>query len=796
MGTAGWLVTCLVCFGAVGLGIAASNDESQFRKPVNCRSRDNGNFVWGCSQFYSMCDNGQEVPMQCFSDLVLNPKNNFCDRRANVPACKDPSATRDTLYKAKDPFTCDRKRDGQYAKDDCSAEYILCNHGNQQILRCPPGTFYDPKEDVCGWPAEIAGCNPDSSSSASAEDDIIVERGSSRSSSQGRPQPSVELPQPPSGQPEPSEGQPQPSEELPEPIEGQPQPSEGELQQQQGQLLPSEGQTQLPNGQLQTSQGEAQLPSGQPQPSQGQLPQPGAPISGHMGRPQQRPERRRQNHHHHHHRQHRRARRGAQLQYSPYNQQQPQTPSIGAPIAQPIQDPAAHAYQQLQPIPQDPPARPVAFDCSQHSDGHYAGQPCAKDYVACVAGQAHEFQCPAGLVFDAEIKGCDYPSECGKPRPTTARAPISFDCRARPDGYHTNGPCTKDYYHCLAGTTFALACPGGTVFDSAIKACDWPETCGQPRAPPPAADAAPINPYQQVAPPAPPADAIRPASLDCSQRADGIHVEQPCQNHYWSCANGLAHQFACAPGTLFDPNTQSCEFADACGKAAPAPPAADPIIPAFLESHGGYLFQPQQQQQSYGQQPQQQQSPPAITISIVAPVPPVEQKPAPLTTALDCSRQPDGFYEQGHCQQNYVQCANGIAHVQQCQAGLVFRIDRCEFPADCANPPQPLAVAPEAPAQSEPSAEIVTTQTSEASCSSLTDGNHPVADCSQEYSSCWGGAGVRAKCPGSLFYNPENDFCDHRENVAGCNNLAAQEDAPAFSCGAKLPGFYGSGCSG
>ncbi|KAH7675998.1 Protein C39D10.7 [Aphelenchoides avenae] len=182
---------------------------------------------------------------------------------------------------------------------------------------------------------------------------------------------------------------------------------------------------------------------------------------------------------------------GTQLQYSPYHQQ-PQT-SVGSPIAQPIQDPAPQvyqqpplqyhnqAYQQPQPIPQDPPARPIAFDCSQRSDGHYAGQPCAKDYVACVAGQAHEFQCPAGLVFDAEIQGCDYPSECGKPRPTTTRAPISFDCRARSDGYHTAGPCTKDYYHCLAGTTFALACPGGTVFDSAIEACDWPETCGQPR---------------------------------------------------------------------------------------------------------------------------------------------------------------------------------------------------------------------------------------------------------------------------------------------------------------------------
>ncbi|KAH7708977.1 Chitin binding Peritrophin-A domain containing protein, partial [Aphelenchoides avenae] len=276
-------------------------------------------------------------------------------------------------------------------------------------------------------------------------------------------------------------------------------------------------------------------------------------------------------------------------------------------------------------------------------------------------------------------------------------------------------------------------------------------------APPPAADPAPVNPYQQApaAPAPPPADAIRPVSLDCSQRADGIHVEQPCQDHYFSCANGLAHQFACAPGTLFDPNTQSCEFAD----------ASEPRGYQFLPRQGHQ--QSQQQQLAYGQQPQLQQSPPSIP---VAPVASVQQQQTLLTTNVDCSRQADGFYEQ---------CANGLAFAQQCQAGLVFRIDRCEFPADCANPPQP--IAPEAPAQSDLSITIVTTQTSEASCASLTDGNHQVSDCSQDL---------------LLGRSGQNNFCDHRENVAGCNNLAAQEDAPEFSCGAKLPGFYGSGCSG
>lgn len=48
---------------------------------------------------------------------------------------------------------------------------------------------------------------------------------------------------------------------------------------------------------------------------------------------------------------------------------------------------------------------------------------------------------------------------------------------------------------------------------------------------------------------------------------------------------------------------------------------------------------------------------------------------------------------------------------------------------------------------------------------------------------------MRAKCPGSLFYNPENNFCDFRRNVVGCSSPSA--DVPSVVPSA--PAGYGSG---
>ena len=63
-------------------------DDPQFRKHVNCKRLSDGNYVFGCSRFYSICTNGLERPMNCYDNLVLNPENNQCLPAAQVPICQ------------------------------------------------------------------------------------------------------------------------------------------------------------------------------------------------------------------------------------------------------------------------------------------------------------------------------------------------------------------------------------------------------------------------------------------------------------------------------------------------------------------------------------------------------------------------------------------------------------------------------------------------------------------------------------------------------------------------------------
>jgi hypothetical protein len=165
---AAWLAA-LPAFLAVSL--AASGEQSQFRKTLDCKGRSNGNYVVGCNQFYSICDHGMEIPMKCHGDLVLNPHNNQCDHAANVKACKDRVGTRNNVYKAKEPFTCSNKKDGSYAKEGCSNDYIQCLHGNLHSMKCPYGTVWGAELGACQWPHE---CTPQSADTPAPQQQVQV----------------------------------------------------------------------------------------------------------------------------------------------------------------------------------------------------------------------------------------------------------------------------------------------------------------------------------------------------------------------------------------------------------------------------------------------------------------------------------------------------------------------------------------------------------------------------------------------------------------------------------------------
>uniref|UniRef100_A0A183C2N0 Chitin-binding type-2 domain-containing protein n=1 Tax=Globodera pallida TaxID=36090 RepID=A0A183C2N0_GLOPA len=94
---------------AVLLGVnpvLSQKNDRQLRKPVNCEMLKEGNYVWDCSSYYSICTNGRELPMECYSGLKLNPNTNQCDAPNAVEQCHKKRGTGDTLYRAVDPFNC------------------------------------------------------------------------------------------------------------------------------------------------------------------------------------------------------------------------------------------------------------------------------------------------------------------------------------------------------------------------------------------------------------------------------------------------------------------------------------------------------------------------------------------------------------------------------------------------------------------------------------------------------------------------------------------------------------------
>lgn len=76
------------------IATADSSHDPQIRRRVNCKHLKDGNYVFGCNRYYSMCTNGNEHPMHCYNDLVLDPELNQCLDASDVPICQLHGDTR------------------------------------------------------------------------------------------------------------------------------------------------------------------------------------------------------------------------------------------------------------------------------------------------------------------------------------------------------------------------------------------------------------------------------------------------------------------------------------------------------------------------------------------------------------------------------------------------------------------------------------------------------------------------------------------------------------------------------
>uniref|UniRef100_A0A183BWG3 Chitin-binding type-2 domain-containing protein n=1 Tax=Globodera pallida TaxID=36090 RepID=A0A183BWG3_GLOPA len=139
---------------AVLLGVnpvLSQKNDRQLRKPVNCEMLKEGNYVWDCSSYYSICTNGRELPMECYSGLKLNPNTNQCDAPNAVEQCHKKRGTGDTLYRAVDPFNCQEYPDGDYESSACSTKFYKCSNGHTHDKDCPPGLVFNGNTRACDF---------------------------------------------------------------------------------------------------------------------------------------------------------------------------------------------------------------------------------------------------------------------------------------------------------------------------------------------------------------------------------------------------------------------------------------------------------------------------------------------------------------------------------------------------------------------------------------------------------------------------------------------------------------------
>ncbi|KAL3884579.1 hypothetical protein ACJMK2_024711 [Sinanodonta woodiana] len=112
--------------------------------------------------------------------------------------------------------------------------------------------------------------------------------------------------------------------------------------------------------------------------------------------------------------------------------------------------------------------------CVGKINGDYQYCPDCRKYVACSNGYKHIMPCPAKLVWDDNLKRCEWMSSTC-PGSTTARTTISVcetSCVGKIYGEYQYCPDCRKYVACSNGNKYIMPCPANLVWDDNLKRCE------------------------------------------------------------------------------------------------------------------------------------------------------------------------------------------------------------------------------------------------------------------------------------------------------------------------------------
>uniref|UniRef100_A0AC35U5R4 Chitin-binding type-2 domain-containing protein n=1 Tax=Rhabditophanes sp. KR3021 TaxID=114890 RepID=A0AC35U5R4_9BILA len=832
--------------------------EINERRALNCRKLGDGNWVFGCSDYFWTCRDNNAFRMNCPANLYFNPSRNQCQYEQNVELCTDPELRESMIPKQAIPeFSCEGKRNGFYTKGYCDGNYLRCHDGFLTNHRCPSELEFDVKKSACVYKNDVSACKNLRRMSFQAKHSNKTSTHHSESyNTEKAPDCSIV-----------ADGvYPHQSKACAESFWKCNSGVASFLKCPKGLFYCR--QTEQCNHRENVLECRSGYGHGK----------------GNKGYGQENTHNTHNSHNHH----------GTFPAPKPvisetqmscsgksdgFYTSAPCTPSY-------YQCSSEYAFSQICPskwvfdvpskscvhvrrcrkfegevLPQDPVTttsaptfaptttegfpssttqrptttrrpststtgapvteKPTDDFCQDKADGSYPLD-CSSDYYVCAYEFAYKMRCSGNTVFDVELNACDIKSHvaaCGGTRPAvapTTKATIVVKdpfCEGKADGNYANG-CSNEYYVCSSEHAYKRTCSPGLVYSIEDDACVYKkhaEACGGKKV----ADVPVV------------VEVTRAPDTFCVGKPDGKYA-QGCTSSFYVCYKSFANKQECPFGLVFDVEYDQCdnrEEVDACGgkKTIPTPSASIPQAPVDSFCNGksdGYygLDCSSDYYACVGGFAQKMSCHPGLFYDVTENIclekdevkacggqrrqstqAPAQEPTAPADTF--CNGKGDGYYADG-CVDSYYNCEDGSGDKQSCPYGLYFDIEfsLCDYKDNievCGGSRTTVAQAPTTPSRP--------TTAPDTFCQGKADGYHSQG-CSNSYYACLAEQATKMNCPDGLFYEIKLNECLIREESESCGgkltitttadpSIGVDHGSSDTYCYDKTDGYYVEKCS-
>merc|ERR1719414_2378965 len=156
-------------------------------------------------------------------------------------------------------------------------------------------------------------------------------------------------------------------------------------------------------------------------------------------------------------------------------------------------------------------------------------------------------ECPDGLVWDDQIKRCNWESTtCNADATPSGQASSTCvsSCRGKKDGDYQHCEDCDKFVKCANGYLWEIECPDGLVWDQSIKQCTWESTTCPARE---------ISTFKK--------NKKTNCVSSCKNKKDGDYQSCKRCDGFVKCSGGRLFEMDCAAGGLkWDDKKKRCEW--------------------------------------------------------------------------------------------------------------------------------------------------------------------------------------------------------------------------------------------